>query len=150
MMAPYEKLNLLRQEFDLGRNPDPNTPQINKIDFTNEKEIINAFDPAKLENLTRRQRSFLVQHLVQQPQVLEEDKDKFARGSLASVLAASMHSRKESIGSLGASTHLGGSLHIAGFGEAHNFRYDSESDRFPRINVTNSLTQSHIVKEDYI
>ena len=57
--------------------------------------------------------------------MLEEDYI-MRRGSVASVLAASYLSRKDSIVS-STSTHLGGSLHIAGFGAGHNFnQYDSD------------------------
>lgn len=44
-----------------------------------------------------------------------------------------------------ASTHRGGSLHIAGFGEAHDFRYDEDDnggDKF-RMNINDTANRSN-------
>mgnify|MGYP000141233379 CR=1 FL=1 len=45
-MAPYERLNFLRKEFDLGRNPQ-NQKNAN-INFGHEDDILNNFDPGKI------------------------------------------------------------------------------------------------------
>ena len=47
------------------------------------------------------------------------------------------------------STHRGGSLHIAGFGEAHDFRYDDDYDpRYAKINNTNTNASSSLMESE--
>ena len=48
-LAPYERLNVLRSEFNLGRNPYQQKGQVN---FHSEDEILNAFDPGKIIKIT--------------------------------------------------------------------------------------------------
>ena len=45
-MAPYERLNFLRKEFDLGRNPQKQRNA--SINFQDEDDILNNFDPGKI------------------------------------------------------------------------------------------------------
>ena len=72
--------------------------------------------------------------------MIEEDymaSPRLQRGSVASVLSVSQRSRGSVASST--STHRGGSLHIAGFGEAHDFRYDDDGAKLNKINGTNSM-----------
>lgn len=48
-LSPYERLNFLRSEFDLGRHPNSK----GTVDFRSEKEILDSFDPQKVKNITQ-------------------------------------------------------------------------------------------------
>lgn len=132
-MSAHEKLNFIRSEFNLGRNPGSSK---NTVDFSKEDEILNAFDPGKIVRITEKQREFLLEHLKEKRRDTIVDDDYITRqGSLAT----SQMSR----GSV--STHHGGSLHIAGFGEAHNFLYDEDGSgkyQVNNLNGSNSLMDS--------
>lgn len=56
-MTGFEKLNFLRKEFDLGKNPQIKYifPQVGKsspVDFQNEHDIMNNFDQDKVVKLS--------------------------------------------------------------------------------------------------
>lgn len=86
--------------------------------------------------INNKQRDFLLKNLLvkqeKKAEVEDDDDDKTGEDSMNNMLAdrsnasRSLFNRNDSLYS-SASTHKGGSLHIAGFGEAHDFRYDEDN-----------------------
>lgn len=73
---------------------------------------------------------------------------KMQRGSVSSLLSLSSRQRIDSLAS-STSTHRGGSLHIAGFGEAHDFRIDNDYDaRYGKINNTNTNASNSLMESE--
>ena len=149
-MAPYERLNFLRREFDLGRNPQKSKNAA--INFDDEDEILNDFDPGKIVLITAKQRDFLLQHLKAKPlnqkaieDELEEDAKAAAQmpGRAFSARGGfpSIH-RVDSVYS-STSTHQGGSLHIKGFGEGHNFKYDEDNSLSRKNRFNGSVNDNY-------